>query len=223
MMVAALVLIQSLAQAPSSPTPEPPPSSASVQVPSSTDSTDTSSLVEPPPPSAGNGGRTAALLVVGIGLPIVATGLGALMTLPLANDCAARSGHLCGLWIALGAFIGGVAGLLAIPLGLWMTNRFLSAPDHEAEHGVATGGLIGAFVGLAVGIGIGITLVAVGSSLNRSSPEANVALAITGGVIAIAAPIGGAFVGRAIAARSKPQVGLLPLRDGALVTVGATF
>lgn len=180
---------------------------------------------EPAPPSASSPGRTAALVAVGVGVPVVGVGVGALVALPGVAECDARGGRLCGLNLMLGMLVGGAVGLVLMPFALWLTGSLLSAPARPGAEPASGngGGLVGALIGLGGGLAVGIGLVALGTLLHQSAPVGEVVLMVSGGVVALAGPIVGYFVGKSFASSPTPQVGLLPLRDGALVTVGAAF
>lgn len=176
---------------------------------------------EPAPPSASSPGRTAALVTVGVGVPLVGIGVGALAGLPGVAECNARRGNLCGISIMLGMLVGGAVGLVLMPFALWLTDSLVSAPEPRSGKG---GGLAGALIGLGGGLAVGIGLVALGTLLHQSAPFGEVVLMVSGGVVALAAPVVGYFVGKSIASSAaKPEVGVVPLRDGALVTIGAAF
>lgn len=164
-------------------------------------------------------GRTASLIAVGVGVPVVGAGFGLLATVSASQQCTAMNGTFCLLPIALGLVAGGVGGLLLMPLALWLTDRAFASPAERAQ---TSGGLAGALVGLGSGLVVGIGLVALSTLVPRSTPEAQVLLAVAGGVIALGAPFAGYFIGRSLATR-PPQVALSPLRDGAMLSVGGTF
>ncbi|MER2560958.1 MAG: hypothetical protein ABTQ32_09575 [Myxococcaceae bacterium] len=170
----------------------------------------------PDAPSTSSGKRTAALIAVGVGTPLVTAGVGALIGLPFTTSC---TGSLCGIYLVLGALAGGAIGLVVMPFALLLTDHLLGTSS-EGNAGLVIGG----FVGLLLGLGAGAGLVAIGSLLGSSS-AAGLTVSILGGVVALGLPITGAIIGKNLARAPSPgpTLTLVPLRGGAALSFSGTF